>query len=289
MALFKMADSFPSETGDTGKDVKSLRSYVYQMQETLRYVLGNLGGENFNEADLGNITEPIYARIEDAEEMSTEVSVTAQGIQAQVVEQGQSIASLQVTANGLTSKVASVEGQYSQISQTINGLEITTSTDEEGVGTTYISGNSIKSGTIIGTNFKVYGWQWYDDEDDGEFEYGYEIYDANPNRYGLRIGRIGYRDDSDDESWIPTLLISADQYEEDGQYKYPRIWMEGDGGIYLVSYEKIALSTAYIVDINASGNVKIESSVGVVRITDNSGTKWEFNDGHLYRDGKEML
>lgn len=262
MALFKMADSFPIETGDTGKDVKSLRSYVYQMQETLRYVLGNLGGENFNEADLGNITEPIYARIEDAESASAELSVAAQGIKAQVTAQGQSITSLQVTASGLTTRVASVEGQYSQISQTINGLEITTDGN-----TTYISGDSIKTGTIVGADLVAYG------DVDGDLSYGLLIYDSDPEDDGNYIGAVGYQWlPEDDAQFGDKLYIVTESYKTDGTRYWPcikilaagRLSLEADGGIvYMRSDEGISISDGEAL--------------------------WEFRSGHLYRDDIEVI
>ena len=46
----------PSVTGDTEKDIKRLLNHIYMLQEELRYTMGNLTGENFNEAGLADLT-----------------------------------------------------------------------------------------------------------------------------------------------------------------------------------------------------------------------------------------
>ncbi len=52
MRSITAVDSMPEATGDTEKDLKNLRDYVYQLSEQLRYVLNNLDAENFNTAEL---------------------------------------------------------------------------------------------------------------------------------------------------------------------------------------------------------------------------------------------
>lgn len=43
------ADSvMPKQTGDAQKDIAALTDYIKQLQEELRYTMGNLGAENFN-------------------------------------------------------------------------------------------------------------------------------------------------------------------------------------------------------------------------------------------------
>ena len=58
------------------------------------------------------------------------------------------VTSVSETAAGLSVSVSNLSGEVSTVSATINGLNVTTSG-----GTTYISGDHIKSGTIEGVDF----------------------------------------------------------------------------------------------------------------------------------------
>lgn len=132
MATFmQVCDAFPDESGDLQKDFKALKNYVFQLQEALRYVLCNLGGENFNETDLANITQPILAKIEDVDGNVTQLEITAQGLQASVEDAQGNISSLQQTAQGLRTDVDDAKGNASQALQTANGLASRV-TDAEG-------------------------------------------------------------------------------------------------------------------------------------------------------------
>ncbi|NCB53208.1 MAG: hypothetical protein EOM54_15235, partial [Clostridia bacterium] len=48
--------SIPSLSGDTEKDLKMLLNHVYMLQEQLRYTMGNLGVENFNDTEIVDLT-----------------------------------------------------------------------------------------------------------------------------------------------------------------------------------------------------------------------------------------
>ena len=69
--------NFPQFTGTetTDQKVNRLYNYTYMLLENLRYCLRNLDSRNFNEAGLREITDPIYARISDAEGNLTELAI----------------------------------------------------------------------------------------------------------------------------------------------------------------------------------------------------------------------
>ena len=161
----------PDEFGITGNEtieqqVKILRDRVFMLLEQLKYLLANLGEDNFNETELKKITEPIYAQITDTEGKLAELvlnaeglsltmsnleqgiarfEMTTQGLVLNVGDLGRGMASLAFSVDGLVSSVSNLDGKVSTVKQTVDGLQITT----QG-GTSYISGDHIRSGTIEG-------------------------------------------------------------------------------------------------------------------------------------------
>jgi hypothetical protein len=81
---FLNADIQMPDLTDAGKDVetrlKETQDYLYLLLENLRYTLNNLEPGNFNEAGLKAITDPINARIADADGRLTQLALTAEGL-----------------------------------------------------------------------------------------------------------------------------------------------------------------------------------------------------------------
>jgi hypothetical protein len=82
---------FPNVEGKTtDQKVDALQDYVYQLLEQLRYLLHNIGPENFNSTEvigwLGQtIEEPIKIAIKDLEDqIETEIEIAADGLMVQV-------------------------------------------------------------------------------------------------------------------------------------------------------------------------------------------------------------
>ena len=142
--------NFPQFTGTetTDQKVNQLYNYTYMLLENLRYCLRNLDSRNFNEAGLREITDPIYARISDAEGNLTELAIeatglalrvsnaegeitsltiTAEGLQSQVSNIDGDVSSLQQTADSLTSRISNAEGDISSLTQTVNSLTLSVS------------------------------------------------------------------------------------------------------------------------------------------------------------------
>ncbi len=136
----------------TEENFLQVTNYLYMLLENLKYTLGNLGEENFNDKELDDlatiIREPIWARIEDAEGNINTLNVTAKSLVSQISDldgnmsslaqtsqallsrissaEG-NISTLTQTASSLTSKISSAEGSISSLTQTVNGLTLSVS------------------------------------------------------------------------------------------------------------------------------------------------------------------
>lgn len=139
----------------TEENFNQVVNYLYMLLENLRYTLGNLGEDNFNDTELDSIAkliqEPIWARIADDEGNIHTLNVTAQNLLSQVSDLDGNLSALQQTAetlisrittadgnisaltqtaNSLSSKISDAEGNISSLSQTVNGLSSKISTAE---------------------------------------------------------------------------------------------------------------------------------------------------------------
>lgn len=119
--------TFPtfSEGSSTTEKIDSIMSYLYQQQESLRYMLRHLDSSNFDEDGINSLTEPISISLrEDFNEM--QLDLTASGIEARLTGIESSLA-LKVSADQLNSTIAALDDDFSQINQTINGISTTVS------------------------------------------------------------------------------------------------------------------------------------------------------------------
>lgn len=154
----------------TEENFNQVVNYLYMLLENLRYTLGNLGEENFNDAELESlaklIREPIWARIEDNEGNIHTLNVTAQNLLSQVSDLDGNISTLQQTAetlssrittadgnissltqtaNSLSSKISDAEGNISSLTQTVNGLSSKISSAEGNISTLQQTANSLST------------------------------------------------------------------------------------------------------------------------------------------------
>ena len=101
-------------------------NYLYMLLENLRYTLGNLGEDNFNDTELDSIgkliTEPVWARIADDEGNIHTLNVTAQNLLSQVSDLDGNLSALQQTAETLSSRITTADGNISALTQTANSL-----------------------------------------------------------------------------------------------------------------------------------------------------------------------
>ena len=143
--------TFPTLTQEQSTDEKfeKITSYLYMLLEQLRYSMGNLDKENFNDAGLEEIaniiTEPVYvqlkddeaniaaltvtaaglgARLNDAEGNITQLTATSKSLTSRISSAEGSISTLQQTATSLTSRISDAEGNISSLTQTVNGMTL---------------------------------------------------------------------------------------------------------------------------------------------------------------------
>ena len=139
--------NFPQFTGTetTDQKVNQLYNYTYMLLENLRYCLRNLVSRNFNEAGLREITDPIYARISDAEGNLTELAIEATGLALRVSNAEGDITSLTITAEGLQSQVSNIDGDVSSLQQTADSLTSRISSAEGNISTLQQTASSLTS------------------------------------------------------------------------------------------------------------------------------------------------
>lgn len=110
----------------TEENFNQVVNYLYMLLENLRYTLGNLGEDNFNDTELDSIgkliTEPVWARIADNEGNIHTLNVTAQNLLSQVSDLDGNLSALQQTAETLSSRITTADGNISSLTQTANSL-----------------------------------------------------------------------------------------------------------------------------------------------------------------------
>ena len=154
----------------TEENFNQVVNYLYMLLENLRYTLGNLGEDNFNDTELDSIgkliTEPVWARIADDEGNIHTLNVTAENLLSQVSDLDGNLSALQQTAetlssrittadgnisaltqtaNSLSSKISDAEGNISSLSQTVNGLSSKISTAEGNISSLQQTASSLST------------------------------------------------------------------------------------------------------------------------------------------------
>lgn len=119
--------TFPNGEGkDTQEQINGVYDYLFVLLEQLRYTLFNLDGSNINQNALSefikNISEPIYAKIEDTDKNVNELSITAKGLAGRISDAEGNITQLGVTAQGLQASISSLDGSVTNLTADVNGL-----------------------------------------------------------------------------------------------------------------------------------------------------------------------
>ena len=184
--------TFPTLTQEQSTDEKfeKITSYLYMLLEQLRYSMGNLDKENFNDAGLEEIaniiTEPVYvqlkddeaniaaltvtaaglgARLSDAEGNITQLTATTTSLTSRISSAEGSISTLQQTATSLTSRISDAEGNISSLTQTVNGMTLSV-TNGSSSSTIRLLANGVQlssqsisfSGMVSFTDLSTSGW-----------------------------------------------------------------------------------------------------------------------------------
>lgn len=122
--------TFPNGEGkDTQEQINGVYDYLFVLLEQLRYTLFNLDGSNINQNALSkfikNISDPIYAKIEDTDKNVNELSITAKGLAGRISDAEGNITQLGVTAQGLQASISSLDGSVTNLTADVNGLRAT--------------------------------------------------------------------------------------------------------------------------------------------------------------------
>lgn len=160
--------TFPNGEGKTTQEqINGVYDYLFVLLEQLRYTLFNLDGSNINQNALSefikNISEPIYAKIEDTDKNVNEISITAKGLDARLSDAEGNITQLDTTAKGLQVSVSNLDGAITTIKADVNGIRATVRTkidatqaqsifDQSATGFT-LAATSGENGTIFKLNY----------------------------------------------------------------------------------------------------------------------------------------
>ena len=160
--------TFPNGEGkDTQEQINGVYDYLFVLLEQLRYTLFNLDGSNINQNALSefikNISEPIYAKIEDTDKNVNEISITAKGLDARLSDAEGNITQLDTTAKGLQASISSLDGSVTNLTADVNGIRTTVSGkidatqaqsifDQSATGFT-LGATSGENGTIFKLNY----------------------------------------------------------------------------------------------------------------------------------------
>lgn len=149
--------TFPNGEGkDTQEQINGVYDYLFVLLEQLRYTLFNLDGSNINQNALSefikNISEPIYAKIEDTDKNVNELSITAEGLAGRVSDAEGNITQLGVTAQGLQASVSSLDGSVTNLTADINGLRATVSGKIDGSDAQTLIDQNLNQITLAATS-----------------------------------------------------------------------------------------------------------------------------------------
>lgn len=272
--------TFPNGEGkDTQEQINGVYDYLFVLLEQLRYTLFNLDGSNINQNALSefikNISEPIYAKIEDTDKNVNEISITAKGLDARLSDAEGNITQLQATAQGLSASISNLNGSVTNLTADVNGIraqvsgkigtsEAQTLIDQSLNGIT-LSATSGESGTI----FKL----MYDGAvlaSTGSVD----LYVDAVNIYGtltatkLRGGSISVVDDDDNEcGTIQTTYASSSDYKLDISSSAMELFAE-DGSLFIASgWDR---TNKYHASIEVDGNSEeVQIKGGVIPNADN--------------------
>ena len=149
--------TFPNGEGkDTQEQINGVYDYLFVLLEQLRYTLFNLDGSNINQNALSefikNISEPIYAKIEDTDKNVNEISITAKGLDARLSDAEGNITQLYTTAKGLQVSVSNLDGAITNIKTDVNGIRATVRTKVDATQAQSIFDQSAQGFTLAATS-----------------------------------------------------------------------------------------------------------------------------------------
>lgn len=178
---------------DPKQQIKAVEDYLVQLLENLRYMLGNIGPENFNETEVvgwigETITDPINARIANDEGQITQLSLTAAGLSITV---GSLAAQTTVYVNSQGMIIQNGTGQQVKIGNGAVKADFfygNTYYDASGIGSLDLTSATNRHRLIFGLNGQSYAnsdfaIDAYDDQGTSQYAtmrfYGMDILQKN--------------------------------------------------------------------------------------------------------------
>nr|DAV49657.1 MAG TPA: endosialidase chaperone [Caudoviricetes sp.] len=256
--------TFPNGEGkDTQEQINGVYDYLFVLLEQLRYTLFNLDGSNINQNALSefikNISEPIYAKIEDTDKNVNEISITAKGLDARLSDAEGDITQLDTTAKGLQASISNLDGAITNIKADVNGIRATVSSKIDATQAQSIFDQSAQGFTLAatsgenGTVFKL-NYNGAQIASTGSID----LYVDAVNIYGtltatkLRGGSISVVDDDDNEcGTIQTTYASSSDYKLDISSSAMELFAE-DGSLFIASgWDR---SNKYHASVEVDGN-----------------------------------
>lgn len=256
--------TFPNGEGkNTQEQINGVYDYLFVLLEQLRYTLFNLDGSNINQNALSefikNISEPIYAKIEDTDKNVNEISITAKGLDARLSDAEGDITQLDTTAKGLQVSVSNLDGAITNIKTDVNGIRATVSNKIDATQAQSIFDQSAQGFTLAatsgenGTVFKL-NYNGAQIASTGSID----LYVDAVNIYGtltatkLRGGSISVVDDDDNEcGTIQTTYASSSDYKLDISSSAMELFAE-DGSLFIASgWDR---SNKYHASVEVDGN-----------------------------------
>lgn len=256
--------TFPNGEGkDTQEQINGVYDYLFVLLEQLRYTLFNLDGSNINQNALSefikNISEPIYAKIDDTDKNVNEISITAKGLDARLSNAEGDITRLDTTAKGLQVSVSNLDGAITNIKTDVNGIRATVSTKIDATQAQSIFDQSAQGFTLgatsgeNGTIFKL-DYNGVQVASTGSIDLCVDAV----NIYGtltatkLRGGSISVVDDDDNEcGTIQTTYASTSDYKLDISSSAMELFAE-DGSLFIASgWDR---SNKYHASVEVDGN-----------------------------------
>ena len=151
MSQYNMSPLPDLETGDTIQQIyrnqKTIKNWLFQLNEQLRYNLYNMEVENLTQATVEQLTSvsedvkaqlqvldgKITAAVTAADGRFAELQIDIDGITTRVGDAEGNISQLQQTATSITSTVQDMEGNISQLQQTASSLTSRVSDAEDNI------------------------------------------------------------------------------------------------------------------------------------------------------------
>ena len=173
MASYNMNRLPELEVGSTleqvNRNLKTVKDWLFQLDEQLRYNLYNIEEENLTQetvdrftsvsdgvkAELSILDGKITAAVNDADGRFSQLQVSIDGISTRVGDAEGNISALTQTSKSLTSAIADANGNISVLQQTATGLQTSVSNLEGDFSSIEQSVDSIKLGVSNGTSSSV--------------------------------------------------------------------------------------------------------------------------------------